>query len=85
MNWKKLDLRKATIFDLTTDPEIIKQFWEPNFLCPTKEDYLNQTENSDERGTVLFLLELAAITHDNELREAIEKEFSTELLTFGFE
>ncbi len=85
MKWQSVDLRKASIFDLTDDPEIIKQFWEPDFLFPTKEDYLKYTSNSDERGIVLFLLEFADVTKDMELKIFIEKEFQEELSTFGFE
>ena len=85
MKWKSLDLRKASIFDLTDDPEIIKQFWEPDFLFSTKEDYLKYTSNSDNRGIVLFLLEFADVTKDKELKKFVEKEFQEELSTFGFE
>lgn len=85
MKWKTLDLRKASIFDLTDDPEIIKQFWVPDFLTPTKEVYIEQTKNSSERGIVLFLLEFSDVTKDKELKKFIEKEFAQELSTFGFE
>lgn len=85
MKWKNLDLRKASIFDLTDDPEIIKHFWVPDVLTPTKEDYLKYTSNPDDRGVVLFLLEFTELTKDADLYEFIQKEFTEELASFGFE
>jgi hypothetical protein len=36
-----IDLRKATVFDLTTNEDFLKRFYSPVLGIKNKEDYLN--------------------------------------------
>lgn len=77
-DWRKLDLRKANIFDLTDDIELIHQ-------C-TCCRWIESVDDRDEyvRGESLYYIACAMITfarlvNDDELHAELEKIFSKEI------
>lgn len=75
-----IDLRKATVFDLTTNENFLKQFYSPVLGIKNKEDYLNlgkQTVISRVSDLLLFaehynlkpLIEKLNVIYKKELTE----------------
>ncbi len=80
MIYKGNNLRTATIFDFTDDPNILNyEFGLEDF---TKEEY-NDMISIEAR--IKDLLDLAELWNDKEFENAIFETFKAELSTFGFE
>lgn len=66
------DLRKKTIFDLSTDKNILDQI----VPADEKEFFI---ENVSTEGRATTFLELAELTKDKELEKAVLQQFKDEL------
>jgi hypothetical protein len=69
---KYADLRKKTIFDLTTDSKVLDQI-----IAPEDKEFF--IENVSETGRATTFLELAELTNDNELEKAVLLQFKEDL------
>ncbi|MDB4157958.1 hypothetical protein N9609_00555 [bacterium] len=78
MSFSNQNLRKSTIFDLTTDTDIIVGEFG---ILESAEDY-NKIVSIKTR--IKDFLDLSELTNDSKLKEAVYKQFKEELLVFGF-
>lgn len=78
MSYSNQNLRKSTIFDLTTNPNIIVGEFG---ISESAEDY-NKIISIETR--IKDFLDLSELTNDSKLKEAVHKQFKDELLVFGF-
>jgi hypothetical protein len=79
--YKNIDLRKATVFDLTTNEDFLKRFYSPVLGIKNKEDYLNlgkQTVISRVSDLYIF----AEHYKLNPLIEKLNELYKTELTAF---
>ena len=72
INMKYLELRKKTIFDLSTDSKVLDQIVAPD----DKEFFIN---NASDTGRAVTFLELAELTNNSELEKAVLEQFKDEL------
>ncbi len=72
-------LKKATIFDLTDDVEVVREIY--------GDAYLNRSdlESVTPEGKIFMLLEFAEHTNDRALSERLEKIFEKELAAIFIE
>lgn len=67
--YNNLDLRKATVFDLTTNEEFLKRFYCPVLGINKKQDYLNLGEQT----VMSRVLDLFVFAEHFNLKPLIEK------------
>lgn len=68
------DLRKATIFDLTDDKDIINEVL--GFTPVDSQEFINSL---DENGRIVGLYYLAEVTGDNDLMNQVNRIYEKEL------
>lgn len=79
-DWKNIDLKNASIFDLTDDLELIKIcIFDGNFIIDDKKEYL---KNLDDKERFESMSEFAYRTKDVELEQVVGKTFPEELKKF---
>lgn len=76
---KYTNLRTKTIFDFTQDPKII---WEQFGISESAKEY---GENLSLSTRIKDYLDLAELTGDKALENAVHEQFSKELSLIGFE
>ncbi len=77
-DWRKLDLRKANIFDLTDDIELIHQCT----CCRWIESLDDRDEYVRDTGKINIaraMITFARLVNDDELHTELEKIFSKEI------
>jgi hypothetical protein len=79
MTYNNINLRTATIHDFTTDKKILVDEFG---IEQPKEEY---SQNLATQTRIKDLLDYAELTKNNELKNAVNKSFETELASFGFE
>jgi len=78
MSFSNQNLRESTIFDLTTDPNIIVG----EFGISETADQYNKIISIETR--IKDFLDLSELTNDSKLKEAVYKQFKEELLVFAY-
>ena len=79
MAFTNQNLRESTIFDLTSDTDIIVGEFE---ILETPEEY---AKGLSIQKRIMDFLDLADLTNDVKLEDAVSLQFKKELSTFGFE
>lgn len=79
MDYKNLNLRELTVFDLTNNKKVIEE--DLGITLP-KEIYL---EGVAIQKRILDFINYAEIIKSNSLKEAINSQFKEELSLFSFE
>lgn len=75
-DWKNIDLKNASIFDLTDDLELIKKCILNNrFTWGDKEKYL---KNLDNKNRYQSILDFSSFTSDDKLYNLVCKTFPKE-------
>ena len=75
------NLRSVTIFDICDDPAIFKKIMPCYPKYKTKEDYIELYKESPVQQA-FDLIDFADITNNKKLRDAVSKEWKTELTHF---
>ena len=78
MKYTNQNLRELTIFDLTTDINIIVDEFG---IVETSESY---AEGLSIQTRIKDFLDLAKLTKDTKLKKAVHSQFEKELLSFGY-
>ena len=79
MAYTNQNLRESTIFDLTSDTDIIVGEFG---ILKTPEEYAKRLSIQKR---IMDFLDLADLTNDVKLEDAVSLQFKKELSTFGFE
>ena len=79
MAYTNQNLRESTIFDLTSDTDIIVGEFG---ILKTPEEY---AKGLSIQKRIMDFLDLADLTNDVKLEDAVSLQFKKELSTFGFE
>lgn len=75
-NWKDLDLKKSSIFDLTDDLDLIRKCIDDDgFVLENKKEYLL---NLDDTGRFYSFNAFSILTDDNELEKYVNELFYNE-------
>lgn len=77
-DWRKLDLRKANIFDLTDDIELIHQCTCRRWI-ESVDDRDEYVHNTGKINIARAMITFARLVNDDELHTKLEKIFSKEI------
>ena len=74
-----IDLRTATVFDLTDDKVFLNRFLSPELGIKTKEDFLSMGENTPQsRAFLMIEFELSTVFHTTQ-----DEQFVSSLKKLG--
>lgn len=76
-----IDLRNATVFDLTDDKAFINRFLSPELGIKTKDDFLSMGENTPQ-SRAFSMMEYAEETKNDTLIKKLTAIYKEELALF---
>lgn len=76
-----IDLRTATVFDLTDDQDFLSRYLSPELGIKTKEDYL-KISDSKSNNRVFNMLEFAEENKITKLVDQLKEIFADDLVAF---
>ena len=78
--FKGIDLKTATVFELTTSEEYLKKFLSPELGIVTRADYLQKVYNSSNR--IFDMFDYAETFQMTDLISKLESLYKDELASF---
>ena len=76
-----IDLRTATVFDLTDDKDFLSRFLSPELGIKTKDDFLSMGENTPQ-SRAFSMMEFAEDTKNDTLIKKLSAIYKEELTLF---